>query len=95
MGKTNTPYNKAIFVVQFRIGRAASKREVMREALAMLDAVTRGQGPDGAGFRSAKELEAVVLQADSASAMTAQCKASKPGHSKRSTGKRRRRRKAT
>ncbi len=48
-----------------------------------IDAVTRGQGPDGARFRNAKELQTAVLQASRAAAKTAKRKARVGGHSKR------------
>jgi hypothetical protein len=41
----------------------------------LLDAVTRGQGPAGASFRNADELEALLLQAGPGTVMTAERKA--------------------
>jgi len=49
----------------------------------LLDAVTRGQGPAGASFRNADELEALLLQAGSAAPMTAERKARIYGRLKR------------
>ena len=46
-----------------------------RDALALLDAVTQGRGPAGASFTNADELEALLLQAGPATAMTAERKA--------------------
>jgi Arc/MetJ-type ribon-helix-helix transcriptional regulator len=75
MGYTHTGYYEAIIQRQIRSGRASNKSEVVHQALALLDAVTRGQGPAGASFRNADELEALLLQAGPATPMTAERKA--------------------
>ena len=74
MGYTHTDYYEGIIARQIRAGRASNKSEVIHQALALLDAVTRGQGPGGATFRNADELEALLLQAGPATAMTAERK---------------------
>jgi Arc/MetJ-type ribon-helix-helix transcriptional regulator len=75
MGYTRTNYYETIIQRQIRAGRASNKSEVIHQALAMLDAVTRSQGPEDASFRNADELEALLLQAGPATAMTAERKA--------------------
>jgi hypothetical protein len=90
MGKPHTSYYKQIWIRQVLTGRAASQREIVRRALALLDTLTRGQGPDGATFRNPAEMEAVVLQADAAYDRAARHKTSKHRRSKRSTRRRRR-----
>ena len=71
-----------LFRSQIRSGRASNKSEVIHQALALLDAVTRGQGPAGACFRNLDELEALLLQAGPAAAMTAERKRRIYGHLK-------------
>ena len=66
-----------------RAGRASNKSEVIHQALALLDATTRGRGPEGASFRNADELEALLLQAGPAAPMTAERKARIYGSLKR------------
>ena len=83
MGYTQTDYYETIIRRQIRAGRASNKSEVIHQALALLDAVTQGQGPAGASFGNADELEALLLQARSATAMTAERKARIYGHLKR------------
>jgi Arc/MetJ-type ribon-helix-helix transcriptional regulator len=75
MGYTRTDYYEAIIQRHIRAGRASNKSEVIHQALALLDAVTRGQGPAGACFRNAEELEALLLQAGPSTPMTAERKA--------------------
>ena len=75
MGYTHTHYCESIIRRHIRAGRASNKSEVIHQALALLDAVTRGQAPAGASFRNADELEALLLQAGQATAMTAERKA--------------------
>ena len=75
MGYTHTHYYETIIQRQIRAGRASNKSEVIHQALTLLDAVTQGQGPAGASFRNADELEALLLQAGPATAMTAERKA--------------------
>ena len=70
MGSTRTDYCETIIQRQIRTGRASNKSEVIHQALALLDAVTRGHGPEGARFRNADELEALLLQAGPAAPMT-------------------------
>ena len=80
MGYTHTDYYETIIQRHIRAGRASNKSEVIHQALALLDAVTQGRGPAGAGFRNADELEALLLQAGPATAMTAERKARIYGH---------------
>jgi Arc/MetJ-type ribon-helix-helix transcriptional regulator len=75
MGYTRTDYYETIIQRHIRAGRASNKSEVIHQALALLEAVTRGQGPAGASFRNADELEALLLQTGPATPMTAQRKA--------------------
>jgi len=75
MGYTRTDYYETIIQRQIRAGRASNKSEVIHQALALLDAVTRGQGPEGASFRNADELEALLLQTRPATPMTAERRA--------------------
>jgi Arc/MetJ-type ribon-helix-helix transcriptional regulator len=75
MGYTRTDHYEKIIQRQIRSGRASNKTEVIHQALSLLDAVTRGQGPEGATFRNIDELEALLLQAAPATPMTAQRKA--------------------
>jgi Arc/MetJ-type ribon-helix-helix transcriptional regulator len=70
MGYTRTDYYESIIQRQIRAGRASNKSEVIHQALALLDAVTHGRGPDGTSFRNADELEALLLQAGPATPMT-------------------------
>jgi len=72
---TRPDYYGTIIERQIRAGRASNKSEVIHQALALLDAVTRGNGPAGASFRNADELEALLLQAGPATPMTAKRKA--------------------
>ena len=65
MGYTRTDYYESIVQRHIRSGRASNKNEVIHQALALLDAVTRGRGPAGASFHNADELEALLLQAGS------------------------------
>jgi Arc/MetJ-type ribon-helix-helix transcriptional regulator len=75
MGYTRTDYYESIIQRHIRAGRASNKSEVIHQALALLDSVTRGNGPEGASFRNAEELEALLLQAGPATPMTAARKA--------------------
>ena len=54
--------------------RASNKSEAIHQALALLDSVTRGKGPEGASFQNAEELESLLLEAEPATAMTAKRK---------------------
>ena len=83
MGYTRTDYYETIIQRHIRTGRASNKSEVIHQALALLDAVTRGNGPEGASFRNADELEALLLQAGPATPMTAERKARIYGSLKR------------
>jgi Arc/MetJ-type ribon-helix-helix transcriptional regulator len=83
MGYTRTGYYETIIQRQIRAGRASNKSEVIHQALALLDAVTRGNGPEGTSFRNADELEALQLQAGPAAPMTAERKARIYGKLKR------------
>jgi Arc/MetJ-type ribon-helix-helix transcriptional regulator len=71
MGYTRTDYYESIVQRHIRSGRASNKSEVIHQALALLDAVTQGQGPAGASFRNADELEALLLSAGPGTPMTA------------------------
>jgi len=75
MGYTRTEYYETIIQRHIRSGRASNKTEVIHQALALLEAVTLGQGPVGASFRNADELEALLLEAGPAAPMTAKRKA--------------------
>ena len=75
MGYTRTDYYETIIQRHIQTGRASNKSEVIHQALALLDAVTRGHGPEGASFRNADELESLLLQAGPAQPMTAARKA--------------------
>jgi Arc/MetJ-type ribon-helix-helix transcriptional regulator len=75
MGYTRTDYYEKIIQRHIRAGRASNKSEVIHQAPALLDAVSQGHGPEGASFRNADELEALLLQAGPATSMTAQRKA--------------------
>jgi Arc/MetJ-type ribon-helix-helix transcriptional regulator len=75
MGNSRTDYYENIIRRHIRAGRASNKSEVIHQALALLDSVTRGQGPEGASFRNADELETLLLQAGPATPMTAERKA--------------------
>jgi hypothetical protein len=75
MGCTRSKYYETIIRRHIRASRASKKSEVIHQALALRDAVTRGNGPEGASFRNANELEALLLQAGSATPMTAARKA--------------------
>ena len=70
MGYTHTHFYERIIQRQIRAGRASNKSEVIHQALALLDAFTRGQGPVGATFRNPDELEALLLQVGPATPMT-------------------------
>ena len=75
MGHKRTDYYDTIIQRHIRTGRASNKNEVIHQALALLDAVTRGNGPEGANFRNVDELEALLLQAGPATPLTAERKA--------------------
>jgi Arc/MetJ-type ribon-helix-helix transcriptional regulator len=75
MGYTRTDYYETIIRRHIRTGRASNKSEVIHQALALLDAVTRGQGPVGASFRNGEELEGLLVQAGPATPMTRERKA--------------------
>ena len=75
MGFPVTDYYETIIQRHIRTGRASSKREVIHQALALLDAVSCGQGPEGASFRNASGLEALLLESGPATPMTAERKA--------------------
>lgn len=76
-------YYETIIRRQIRSGRASNKSEVIHQALALLDAVTQGKGPEGAVFRNADELEALLLQADPGTPMTPERKVRIYGNLKR------------
>ena len=80
---SRTDYYDTIIQRQIRAGRASTKNEVIHQALSLLDAVSRGQGPDGASFRNADELEILLLQAGPATPMTPARKARIYGKLKR------------
>jgi len=65
---------KALDALKLKV-HESTRADVVRKALALLDALTQGHGPEGASFRDADELEALLLQAGPATPMTAQRKA--------------------
>ena len=75
MGYTQTDHYEKIIQRHIRSGRASNKSEVVHQALALLDSVTRGNGPVGATFRNSVELEDLLLQAGPATPMTTERKA--------------------
>ena len=75
MGYSRTDYHERIIQRHIRSGRASNKGGVIHQALALLDAVIQVHGPEGANFRNAAELEALLLQAGPATPMTAERKA--------------------
>ena len=82
MGYTRTDHYEKIIERHIRSGRASNKSEVIHQALALLDAVTRRQGPVGASFRNASELESFLLEAGPSLPMTAKRKATIYGNLK-------------
>ena len=50
MGYSRTDYYETIIRRQIRAGRASNKSEVIHQALALLDAVSRGHGDAAAGL---------------------------------------------
>ena len=70
MGFTRTDYYEGIIQRQIRSGRASNKSEVIHQALALLDSVSRGVGPVGASFRNSQELESLILNSSVAQPMT-------------------------
>jgi Arc/MetJ-type ribon-helix-helix transcriptional regulator len=74
MGYTSTEYYESIIQRHIRSGRASNKSEVIHQALALLDSVTRGNGPEGATFRNADELEALLTQTGDSTPMTVERK---------------------
>ncbi len=93
MGKKRPAHYQQIWIRQVLTGRAASQRELVRRALTLHEILTRGQGPDGALYRNPAELRALLDEADRVVAKTARPKPRKGGHSKKATGRRRRKRK--
>ena len=83
MGYTRTDHYEKIIQRQIRSGRASNKTEVIHQALSLLEAVTRGQGPEGTTFRNAEELEALLLETEPATPMTPARKARIYGKLKR------------
>jgi len=75
MGYTRTDHYESIIQRHIRSGRASNKSEVIHQALALLDSVTRGHGPVGATFRNSQELEALLVEAGPATPMTPERKA--------------------
>ena len=61
MAYTETSHYDAIIRRQIDSGRASNKTEVIHQALTLLDALTRGKGPDGATFTNAAELEELLI----------------------------------
>lgn len=61
MAYTETEHYDTIIRRHIRSGRASNKTETIHQALALLDAVTRGRGPDGASFTTAAGLEELLL----------------------------------
>lgn len=75
MGFTRTDYYESIIQRQIRLGRASNKSEVIHQALALLDSVSRGLGPVGASFRNREELESLIHNTAEAHPMTPERKA--------------------
>ena len=78
MAFTKTGYYDRIIARHIKSGRASNKTETVHQALTLLDAVTRGVGPEGATFTGAEDLEALLLEglaSGPAAPMTAQRKA--------------------
>jgi hypothetical protein len=75
MGFTRTDYYESIIQRQIRSGRASNKSEVIHQALALLDSVSRGLGPVGASFRNKEELETLIQNTGEAHPMTPERKA--------------------
>jgi hypothetical protein len=75
MGFTRTDYYEGIIQRQIRSGRASNKSEVIHQALALLDSVSRGLGPVGANFRNREELETLILNSSESHPMTPERKA--------------------
>ena len=75
MGFTRTDYYEGIIQRQIKSGRASNKSEVIHQALALLDSVSRGLGPIGASFRNREELESMIMESGSAEPMTPERKA--------------------
>ena len=61
MAYTETDHYDTIIRRHIRSGRASNKTETIHQALALLDAVTRGRGPTGASFTNGAELEELLL----------------------------------
>ncbi len=86
MAYTETSHYDSIIRRHIDSGRASNKTEVIHQALTLLDAVTRGKGPDGAAFTNASELEELLLAgiaSGPAKPMTAERKARIYGRLKR------------
>jgi len=86
MGYTKTGHYDRIVERHIRSGRASNKSETIHQALTLLDAVSRGAGPEGATFTGADDLEALLLAGMSsgpATAMTPRRKARIYGNLKR------------
>lgn len=62
MAYTETNHYDAIIKRHIKSGRASNKTEVIHQALALLDAVTRGKGPEGSTFTNGAELEDLLLE---------------------------------
>ena len=62
MGYTRTDHYEKIIQRQIRSGRASNKTEVIHQALALLDAATRGGGPAQSTFDGPEDLQ-VLLRA--------------------------------
>jgi Arc/MetJ-type ribon-helix-helix transcriptional regulator len=70
VGYTKTGHYDRIVERHIRSGRASNKTETIHQALTLLDAVTRGAGPQGATFTGADDLEALLLAGMSSGAPT-------------------------
>jgi hypothetical protein len=75
MGFTRTDYYEGIIQRQIKSGRASNKSEVIHQALALLDSVSRGLGPIGASFRNREELESMIMDSGAPEPMTPERKA--------------------
>jgi Arc/MetJ-type ribon-helix-helix transcriptional regulator len=86
MAVTKTSYYDRLIARHIKSGRASNKSETVHQALMLLDAVTRGAGPDGATFTGAEDLETLLLEglaSGPAAPMTAERKAKIYGTLKR------------
>lgn len=73
MGYSKTSHYDKIIKRQIRSGRATSESEVIHQALSLLDAVTRGGGPEQSMFDGPEDLARLLragMQSGPATPMT-------------------------